>query len=165
MSSSKVQWSMERTLVILKPDSVQRRLIGRIVSRFEDKGFQIVGMKLAMIPDAVARENYQVHEGKEFYEPLVRFMTSGPVVMVALQAKDAVAVARKMMGATFGPDAEPGTIRGDYGLSKRFNLIHGSDSPESAAREIALFFRPEELLDYECNDVGWVYDSSTGELV
>ncbi|NOZ23044.1 MAG: nucleoside-diphosphate kinase [Planctomycetes bacterium] len=156
---------MENTLVILKPDTVQRRLIGKIVSRFEEKGLQIVGMKLMQISEGLARENYAVHEGKEFYESLIKFMTSGPVVAIALRGKDAVEITRKMLGATFGSDAEPGTIRGDFGVSNRFNLIHGSDSPESAEREIRLFFAKEEIMAYGLNDLSWVYDLSGDEPV
>jgi len=156
---------MESTLVILKPDTVQRRLIGKIVSRFEEKGLQIVGMKLMQISEDLARENYAVHEGKEFYEPLIKFMTSGPVVALVLRGKGAVEIVRKMLGATFGCDADPGTIRGDFGVSNRFNLVHGSDSPESAKREIGLFFAKDDLVSYDLNDLSWVYDLSGDEPV
>lgn len=151
---------MERTLVILKPDAVQRRLVGKIIARFEEKGFQIVGMKLMRISEEMARKNYGIHQGKEFYEPLIRFMTSGPVAALVIEGKGAVGVVRKMLGATFGSNAEPGTIRGDMGVSNRFNLVHGSDSPESAGREIALFFRGDEIQAYEPADQRWVYDLS-----
>jgi len=156
---------MEDTLVILKPDAVQRRLIGKIVARFEEKGLQLVGMKLMEIPEELARENYGIHEGKDFYEPLIRFMTSGPVVAMVLRGKQAIEIVRRMLGATFGSNAEPGTIRGDFGVSNRFNLVHGSDSPESATREIALFFSPEEITDSEPVDLPWVYDMSGPEPV
>src|SRR3954464_12848467 len=151
---------MERTLIILKPDAVQRGLSGEIISRFEKKGLQIVGAKMMKIPQTLAETHYEPHKGKPFYAGLVKFMTSSPVVVLALRGKDAIAIARKMMGATFGPKAEPGTIRGDFGVSNSFNLIRGSDSAESAARELELFFKPEELLDWTPASQGWVYDMS-----
>ena len=153
---------MERTLIILKPDAVQRGLCGQIIDRFEKKGLQIVGMKMMRIPRALAQTHYQPHQGKPFYEPLVSFMTSSPVIVVAVSGKDAIAIARKMMGATFGSKADPGSIRGDFGVSNAFNLIHGSDSAESATRELALFFKPEELLDWTPAIQPWVYDFAKG---
>lgn len=156
---------MERTLIILKPDAVQRKLIGRIVSRFEAKGFQVVALKMTQIPEATIRQHYGAHEGKEFYEPLVRYMSDQPVVLIVLQAKNAIDIARRMMGKTFGSDADAGTIRGDLALSNRFNLIHGSDNPEAAEHEIALFFEPGEILDYADAQETWVYDTSTGDRV
>ena len=156
---------MERTLIMLKPDAVQRGLVGRILARFEAKGLKIVALKMARVDRGLAERHYAPHKGKDFYEPLLRFVTSGPMVFVVLEGKGAVAVARKMMGATFGPNAEPGTIRGDLGMSNRFNLIHGSDAPDVAEREIALFFRPEELIDWQPAAQPWVYDFSTGEVV
>ena len=123
---------MERTLIILKPDAIQRGLTGKILTRFEEKGLQVVGIKMVMITEELAAKHYAPHKGKPFYEGLVRFMMSSPVVVLALQGKGVIDVARKMMGATFGFKAEPGTIRGDYGVSSSFNLIHGSDSPDSA---------------------------------
>ncbi len=156
---------MQRTLVMLKPDAVQRGLVGRLIARFEDKGLKIVGLKMACIDRATAETHYAAHRGKPFYEPLVRFVTSGPTVFLVLEGRDAVAVVRKMMGATFGPDAEPGTLRGDFGVSNRFNLVHGSDSPEAAEREIGLFFAERELVEWEPADWGWRYDFSTGEPV
>lgn len=156
---------LERTLVILKPDALQRQLAGRLIQRFEDKGLKIVALKLARISPQFAGQQYAAHRGKYFYEPLVRYMTAGPVVMMVLEGKGAIAIVRSMMGPTFGPDAPAGTIRGDFAMSKRFNLVHGSDSPEAAGREIALFFRPEELIEYDLGAFPWVYDSSTGELV
>ena len=154
---------MERTLIIFKPDAVQRGLCGEILSRFERKGLQIVGLKFMQIAKSLAETHYEPHKGKPFYEGLVRFMTSSPVVVVALKGKDAINVARKMMGKTFGSQAEPGTIRGDYGVSNSYNLIHGSDSPESAARELGLFFKNEELLDWTPTAQAWVYDMSKGQ--
>jgi nucleoside-diphosphate kinase len=154
---------MERTLIILKPDAVQRGLCGEIISRFEKKGLQVIGMKLMRIPPQLAEAHYEPHKSKPFYPGLVKFMTSSPVVVIALAGKDAIAIARKLMGATFGSKAEPGTIRGDYGVSNSFNLIHGSDSPESAQRELRLFFKPEELLDWTPVGQAWVYDLSKGQ--
>src|SRR5947207_10840270 len=154
---------MERTLIILKPDAVQRNLCGEIITRFERKGLQIVAAKLMRIPQQLAEKHYEPHKGKPFYPGLVKFMTSSPVLVLVLAGKDAIAIARKMMGATFGSKAEPGTIRGDLGVSNSFNLIHGSDSPESAARELALFFKEGELIDWTPAGQGWVYDLSKGQ--
>ena len=154
---------MERTLIILKPDAVQRGLVGEIITRFEKKGLQIVAMKAMKIPHATAETHYGPHKGKPFYEGLVKFMTSSPVLVVALAGKDAINIARKMMGKTFGSQAEPGTIRGDFGVSNSFNLIHGSDAPESAAKELALFFRADELLDWTPTIQSWVYDFGKGQ--
>ena len=153
---------MERTLIILKPDAVQRGLVGQIVTRFENKGLQIVGMKFMQIPRTLAETHYEPHRGKPFYAGLVNFMTSSPVIVLALTGKDAIAISRKMMGATFGSKAEPGTIRGDFGVSNSFNLIHGSDSAESAQRELGLFFKPEELQEWSPAIQSWVYDLSKG---
>jgi len=153
---------MERTLIIFKPDAVQRMLSGQLLTRFENKGLQIVGLKFMKIPQQTAETHYAPHKGKGFYEGLVRFMTSSPVVVVALQGKNAIAIARKMMGATFGSNAEPGTIRGDFGVSNSFNLIHGSDSPEAAQKELGLFFKPDELVDWAPAVQTWIYDLSKG---
>jgi len=156
---------VEKTLLIVKPDAIQRRLVGEIVSRFEKKGFQIVAMKMARLPEEVIRRHYGAHEGKPFYEPLVRYMSDNPVVVIVARAKGAIAIARRMMGSTFGCDAAPGTIRGDLAVSNRFNLVHGSDSPEAAEKEIALFFQSEEVFDVPDSQEPWVYDLSTGERV
>ena len=153
---------METTLIILKPDAVQRGLMGRIITRFEDKGIQVVGAKLTMISPETAATHYASHQGKPFYDGLVRFMTSSPVLVLALRGVGAISISRKMMGATFGSNAEPGTIRGDFGVSNSFNLIHGSDSPEAAARELEIFFGPGEVLDWERASECWVYDTSGG---
>ncbi|HTW94091.1 MAG TPA: nucleoside-diphosphate kinase [Tepidisphaeraceae bacterium] len=153
---------MERTLIILKPDAVQRHLCGEILARFERKGLQIVAMKFMRIPRQTAETHYQPHKGKPFYDGLVNFMTSSPVIVLALSGKDAIAISRKLMGATFGSKAEPGTIRGDFGVSNSFNLIHGSDSAESAQRELNLFFKPEEIIDWTPTIQPWVYDLSKG---
>ncbi len=148
---------MEKSLIILKPDAVQRQLAGKIISRFEEKGIQIVGCKLMKITMDLASEHYAPHKGKPFYEGLVNYMTSSPVIVLVLQANGVIAMARKLMGATFGCDAEPGTIRGDFGGSKGFNLIHGSDSPEAAEKEVSLFFKPEELVDYTLTNEHWLF--------
>jgi nucleoside-diphosphate kinase len=153
---------MERTLIIIKPDAVQRGYCGEILHRFERKGLQIVGMKLMKIPTSLAEMHYEPHRGKPFYAGLVKFMTSSAVVVLALAGKDAIVVSRKLMGATFGSKAEPGTIRGDFGVSNSFNLVHGSDSPESAVRELGLFFKADELVDWAPVTRDWVYDMSKG---
>jgi len=152
---------MDTTLIILKPDTVQRGLTGQVISRFENKGFQIVGAKMIRISPQLAAEHYQEHQGKPFYDGLVQFMTSQPVLVLAMRGMNVIEVSRKMMGATFGSQAQPGTIRGDFGVSNTFNLIHGSDSPQSAKRELALFFNQGELVDYDRAIDQWVYDLST----
>jgi nucleoside-diphosphate kinase len=154
---------MERTLIILKPDAVQRGICGEILSRFERKGLQIVGMKLMKIPQSLAETHYEPHKERPFYAGLVKFMTSSPVVVLALEGKDAIVIARKMMGATFGSKAEPGTIRGDFGVSNSYNLIHGSDSPEAATRELGLFFKADELQSWTPTIQSWVYDFGKGQ--
>ncbi|HYE21698.1 MAG TPA: nucleoside-diphosphate kinase [Tepidisphaeraceae bacterium] len=153
---------MERTLIIFKPDAVQRGLCGEILTRFEKKGLQIAGLKFMRIPAATAETHYAPHKGKPFYDGLVKFMTSSPVVVVALQGKDAITIARNLMGATFGSKAAPGTIRGDFGVSNSFNLIHGSDSPEAAQKELGLFFKADELVDWTPTIQTWVYDFGKG---
>ena len=153
---------METSLIILKPDAVQRGLMGRIIGRFEDKGFQVVGARMMLIDRVLAERHYESHKGKGFYESLVEFMTSSPVLVLAIRGVGIIEMSRKMMGATFGSKADPGTIRGDFGVSNSFNLIHGSDSPESAKRELGLFFTAGELLDYDRAVEGWVYDLSSG---
>ena len=153
---------MEKSLLILKPDAVQRGLIGQIVSRLEDKGLLIVGMKLMQIPTELAERHYAPHKGKPFYPGLIEYITAGPVVVMAVAGQRAIDIARKLMGATFGYDAAPGTIRGDFGASKTYNLIHGSDAPETAEQELALYFTPEELLDYETCRQQWIHKA--GEI-
>jgi len=153
---------METTLIILKPDAVQRGLMGRIISRFEAKGLQIVGCKMMTISQDLAATHYESHKGKPFYDGLVGFMTSSPVLVMAVRGVGAIAISRKMMGATFGSNAEPGTIRGDFGVSNSFNLIHGSDSPEAAERELGLFFKDGEIQPFDRAVEGWVYDLSGG---
>jgi len=156
---------MQKTLVIIKPDSVKRRLVGKIISRFEEKGFEILGLKLMTIPERLARKNYSEHEGKDFFEKLILFMTSGPVVVLVIRGKNAISVTRSMMGETACHEAAPGTIRGDFGLSNRFNLIHGSDSSESAEREIELFFNKNDLIDPVQTELKWIYDLSDGKII
>jgi len=153
---------MERTLELIKCKAVQRRLVGRIVARFEAKGLKVVALKMMQITEELARTHYAPHEGKPFYEPLIRFVTGGPTVALVLEGKRAIEVVRGMMGPTFGPDAPPGTIRGDFAVSNRFNLVNGSDSPEAAAHEIALFFDEADLIVWLPGDLGQIYDFSEG---
>ena len=153
---------METTLIILKPDAVQRGLMGEIITRFERKGLQIVGAKLMQIPNSLAERHYEAHKARPFYPGLVAFMTSSPVLVLALRGVGAIAISRSMMGATFGSKADAGTIRGDYGVSNSFNLIHGSDSPEAAERELGLFFADGEVLAWERAGEKWIYDLSGG---
>jgi len=147
----------QSTLIILKPDCVQRRLIGRIVQRFEDKGLTIAGMKLMQISTELAERHYAPHQGKPFYPGLIEYITSGPVVVMVITGAGCIDMCRRLMGKTFGFEAEPGTIRGDFGASKTYNLVHGSDAPESAETEIALYFKPEELLNYETAAHRWSF--------
>jgi nucleoside-diphosphate kinase len=138
----------ERTLAIIKPDAVQRRLIGEIVGRFERKGLRILGLKMIQIDRPLAERHYAVHKGKPFYDSLLEFITSGPAVVLALEGPQAIQALRTMMGATNPLEAAPGSIRGDYATEITFNLVHGSDSPETARHELDLFFVPEELVSY-----------------
>jgi nucleoside-diphosphate kinase len=154
---------VETTLIILKPDAVQRGLMGRIISRFEEKGLQIVGCKLMQISPQLAETHYEAHKGKGFYAGLVRFMTGAPVLVLAVKGNGAITICRNMMGATFGSKAAPGTIRGDFGVSNSFNLIHGSDSPEAAQRELGLFFKAGEIVEHTRTMDAWVYDMSGGK--
>ncbi len=156
---------MERTLVLLKPDAVRRRIAFEILARFEQKGLNCVGLKLIRMDSKLARSHYGVHRKKPFFRQLVEFITSGPVVACVLEGNDAIAVARKMMGATFGRNAEPGTIRGDYGISDTMNLVHGSDSPETAREEIARFFKKSELVRLDRVLLEGVYDLTGGKPV
>jgi nucleoside-diphosphate kinase len=147
----------ERTLIIIKPDGIQRHLAGEIISRFEKKGLKLVAAKLLRPDTDLAKKLYTVHKGKPFYEGLVKFLCSAPVLAMVWEAQGAIEIARRMLGSTFGYEAQPGTIRGDLGCSKGFNLVHGSDSAQSAEYEIALFFKPEELLEYDFADEHWLY--------
>jgi nucleoside-diphosphate kinase len=154
---------METTLIILKPDAVQRGLMGQILTRFEQKGLQIVGCKLMQISQELAATHYSAHKERPFYPGLVKFMTSSPVLVLAIRGNGAITIARNMMGATFGSKANPGTIRGDFGVSNSFNLIHGSDSPEAAERELGLFFKAGEVLSFERASDRWIYDYAGGK--
>jgi nucleoside-diphosphate kinase len=149
---------MERTLIIVKPEGVQRGLVGTVISRFEQRGLKFVGLKLIQITPELAEQHYGVHKGKPFYEGLVKHITSGPVVVGVLQGPKAISVVRTTMGATNAAEAIPGTIRGDFALEIGFNIIHGSDGPETATQEINLFFKPEELVEYTLAADRWVYE-------
>lgn len=149
---------MEHTLVIIKPDAVQRGLIGKIVDRFERRGLRLVAMKLMHIDKALAQRHYAVHEGKPFYESLIQYITSAPVVVMVLEGNDAIDVVRRTMGATNPTEAAPGTIRADFGLEIGRNLVHGSDAPETAAHEVSLFFDEAEILAYERDFDRWIFE-------
>ena len=138
---------MEQTLVLIKPDAVSRGLVGEIIRRFEDRTLRIKALKILKPSKELVEKHYEVHRGKPFFEPTVRFMTSGPVVAMVLEGDNAIAIVRQMVGALDPLEAQPGTIRGDYTLSTKENLVHGSDSVESAESEIAVWFAPEEILD------------------
>jgi nucleoside-diphosphate kinase len=150
---------MDRTLIILKPDAVQRGLMGRILTRFEDKGLKVVAASFRRLDESLLARHYEAHKERPFYPGLVRFMSESPVLVMVLEGVDAIGVCRRMMGATFGRDAEPGTIRGDFGSSRSYNLVHGSDSPEAAEREIGLFFAPDEIVEWQPAGHRWVYDA------
>jgi nucleoside-diphosphate kinase len=150
---------METTLVLVKPDGVQRGLVGRILARFEEKGLAIVGLQMVRAPRSLLEAHYADHKGKGFYEGLLAFMSSGPVVAIAVRGLGAVAVVRKMMGKTNGAESEPGTIRGDWGMSRSFNLVHGSDGPEAAAKELGLWFGKDGLHDYALTRLAHVVDA------
>jgi nucleoside-diphosphate kinase len=147
----------ERTLIIIKPDGIQRHLAGQIISRLERKGLKLVAAKLVQISDELARRHYAAHQDQPFFEPAVKFMASSPSLLMIWEADGVVDMVRKLIGSTFGYDAQPGTIRGDFGCSQRYNLVHGSDSPESAQKEIKLFFTPDEIVDYKLSDAHWLY--------
>lgn len=150
---------MERTLILLKPDTVQRGLVGNILARFENKGLKLVGMKLRQFPQALLEKHYDDHKARPFFAGLVKYMGSGPVVALALEGKDAIAVTRTLIGKTNCAEAAPGTIRGDLGMSFSNNLVHGSDGPESATKELALFFPDaEELVDWTPSTLAWIYN-------
>lgn len=147
---------MERTFLLLKPDAVQRGLIGEIIARLEKKGLKLVALKMLMVDRALAEEHYREHRGKSFFEPTVQYIMSSPVIAMVWEGKNAVALARVMMGATNPANADPCSIRGSYALDISRNVIHGSDSLESAEREIALYFRPEEILAYPKAGDDWL---------
>ncbi|MFB9757716.1 nucleoside-diphosphate kinase [Ectobacillus funiculus] len=148
---------MEKTFLMVKPDGVQRALIGDIVARFEKKGYQLIGAKLMQISKETASLHYAEHAERPFFGELVDFITSGPVFAMAWQGEGVIATARQMMGKTNPREAAPGTIRGDFGVALNKNVIHGSDSPESAEREISIFFKEEELVSYTKLLNQWIY--------
>ena len=150
---------MGRTLVLLKPDAIQRGLVGEIMSRLERKGLKFVAVKLMVISQELTRRHYADHVGKPFFEGLVEFITSGPIIAAVVEGHNAVGVVRGFMGATDPRDAAPGTIRGDLALSIGLNLIHGSDSKESATREVGLFFSPDEIVQYSRGIDEWIIES------
>ena len=147
---------MERTLVIIKPDAIQRGLIGTIISRFENKGMQVVGCKLIHITDELCTKHYSEHVEKPFFPRIKEYMTDGPSMIMVIQGPKAVNIVRTIMGSTFGDKAQPGTIRGDFSNSG-YNLVHGSDSLESAQKEIATFFKPEEIIKYDMANNLYLY--------
>lgn len=147
----------ERTLIVIKPDGIQRHLAGEIIKRLEQKGLKLVAAKFMPITEDLARKHYAVHKDKPFFEGVVKYLSSAPSLLMVWEAEGIIDMVRKMLGATFGYEAEPGTIRGDFGCSRGYNLIHGSDSAESARQEINLFFNPSEIIDYELADSQWLY--------
>lgn len=150
--------AMERTLVIVKPDGVQRGLIGAVIERLERRGLKLVGLKLIQMDEALARRHYAVHEGKPFFPGLIRYITSAPVVVMVWEGPQAIDVVRRTMGATRPAEAAPGTLRADYCLEVGRNLVHGSDGPETAAFEIALYFQPEELVSWQRTVDPWILE-------
>jgi nucleoside-diphosphate kinase len=148
---------METTLVLVKPDGVQRGLVGAVLSRFEAKGLALVGMKFLMAPKATLEKHYAVHSKRPFYPGLLAFMSSGPVVAMAVRGVNAISAVRNIVGTTNGQESPGGTIRGDFGMSRSFNLVHASDAAETAVTELALWF-PEGLVEYELDVLKWVYD-------
>ncbi len=153
---------MERTLVLLKPDCLQRRLLGRVLARFEDKGFQIIAMKLMQVTSELAQRHYAEHVRKQWYPGLEAFITASPLVAAVVEGPDAIRVARQMVGVTNGLEAAPGTIRGDYSTSNQRNLVHASDGPDSARREIEIFFDDHEILSYESTIRPWLRADDEG---
>jgi nucleoside-diphosphate kinase len=149
---------LERTLVIVKPDGVQRQLVGPILTRLEQRGLKIVALKLMQVSQELARRHYAVHQGKPFFEPLIQYITSGPVVVMVLEGSNAIDATRATMGATNPVKAGPGTIRADYALEMGRNLVHGSDGPETAAAEIALWFHPDEIVEYRRDIERWILE-------
>jgi nucleoside-diphosphate kinase len=146
----------QKTFIMVKPDGVQRGLVGEVVKRFESKGFKLIAMKFMQIERPRAERHYEMHKGKDFYEPLVKFMTSAPVVAMVWEADNAVDIGRRILGATRPSEAQPGTIRGDLCISTQFNIVHASDSPENAVREIEIFFDAKELQAYERTISKWM---------
>jgi len=149
---------VERTLVIVKPDGVQRQLIGPIVTRLEQRGLKIVAMKMMQVSQDLARKHYAIHEGKPFFEPLIRYITSAPVVAMVVEGPNAIEITRNTMGATNPVKAAPGTVRADYALEIGRNLVHGSDGPETAAAEVALWFAKSEIVSYQRDVDRWILE-------
>lgn len=147
---------MERTFILLKPDCVQRRLAGRILTRFEDKGLNIIALKMLNVTPALSKQHYAEHVSKPFYPNLEQFITGGPVIAAVIEGLEAIRVVRDLLGATSGLKAVAGTIRGDFSSSRQMNLVHASDGPEAAAREIALYFTPAEICNYELTITPWL---------
>ncbi|MEX0978314.1 MAG: nucleoside-diphosphate kinase [Pirellulales bacterium] len=147
---------MERTLILLKPDCIQRRLAGRILSRFEDKGLNIIALKMMRITPALAKQHYAEHVQKSWYPTLEQFITGGPIVAGIIEGLEAIRVVREMLGATSGLQAAAGTIRGDFSASRQMNLVHASDGPDAAKREIALYFKPDEICAFELSITPWL---------
>ncbi|MCH8051518.1 MAG: nucleoside-diphosphate kinase [Chloroflexi bacterium] len=151
----------ERTLILVKPDGMQRGLAGEIISRLESRGLRIVGLRMLRVDEALAKRHYAEHEGKPFFAGLIDYITSSPIIAAVLEGTRAIEVVRKTVGATNPADAEPGTIRGDLAVELGRNLIHGSDGPDSAAREIALFFDESQLFDYERDIDRWIFEDAS----
>jgi nucleoside-diphosphate kinase len=149
---------LERTLIIIKPDAVQRGLVGQIITRFERRGLRLAALKLIHIDRSLAERHYAIHKGKPFYEPLIQYITSSPVVVLVLEGNDAIEIARRTMGATNPAEATPGTIRADFGLEIGRNLVHGSDGPDTAATEVPLFFTEDEILSYQRDADRWIFE-------
>jgi nucleoside-diphosphate kinase len=147
---------MERTLILLKPDAVQRRLAGQIISRFEDKGLNFVALKMLRVTPELAKQHYAEHVAKGWYPTLETFITGGPIVAAIIEGLEAIRVVREMLGATSGLKAAPGTIRGDFSSSRQMNLVHASDGPEAAKREIELYFKPNEIVEFEPTLTPWL---------
>jgi len=148
--------SNERTFVMIKPDGIARRLIGECICRFEKRGLKLVAIKMQILTQEKAEEHYQEHKGKDFYESLIRFICSGPTIQMVWEGEDAINQVRNMIGNTNPLKANPGTIRGDFALITQMNIVHASDKPESAEREISLYFRPEDILEYKVDDEQWL---------
>jgi nucleoside-diphosphate kinase len=160
-----METTMDRTLVIVKPDGVARGLVGRILTRLEDKGIFIVALKMLRLDEAAARKMYSVHKGKDFYEPLIKYVTAGPVVALVAEGKGVVEMVRALAGPTFGSAAPAGTIRGDLAVSNRYNIVHASDSRESYERERPVFFAEGEIMSLDKTRLNWVYDTSAGKVI
>lgn len=153
---------MERTLILLKPDCVQRRLMGQVLSRFEDKGLNVIALKMMVVTPELAKQHYAEHVEKPFYPALEQFITGGPIVAAVLEGLEVIRVVREMLGATNGLKAAAGTIRGDYSSSRQMNLVHASDGPAAASREIELYFKSDELCSYEPTITPWMRASDEG---